>query len=113
VRVALACTIRINGLFVAAGVFVLFLMTRPGRRDWSRSLAAPLARTRLRRSVGVRAGDLLGLHVDPARDAAVVAAVDRPGRLVGPSQVGESGVAVSGSLMTGVALLFFSGQWAG
>ena len=45
VLVALACTVRINGLFVAAGVFVMFLMSRPGRRDWSRSpaLLLPLA----------------------------------------------------------------------
>src|ERR1022692_4051585 len=45
VLVALACTVRINGLFVAAGVFIMFLMSRPGRRDWSRSpaLLLPLA----------------------------------------------------------------------
>lgn len=45
VLVALACTVRINGLFVAAGVFVMFVLSRPGRRDWSRSpaLLLPLA----------------------------------------------------------------------
>jgi len=32
VLVALACTVRINVLFVAAGVFIMFLMSRPGRR---------------------------------------------------------------------------------
>ncbi len=45
VLVALACTVRINGLFVAAGVFVMFVLSRPGRRAWSRSpaLLLPLA----------------------------------------------------------------------
>jgi hypothetical protein len=45
VLVALACTIRVNGLFVAAGVFVMFVTARPERRDWSRSpaLLLPLA----------------------------------------------------------------------
>ena len=45
VLVALACTIRINGLFAAAGVLVVFLLSRPGRRDWPRSpaLLLPLA----------------------------------------------------------------------
>jgi Mannosyltransferase (PIG-V) len=45
VLIALACTIRINGLFAAAGVLVMFLMSRPGLRDWSRSpaLLLPLA----------------------------------------------------------------------
>jgi Mannosyltransferase (PIG-V) len=45
VLVALACTIRVNGLFVAAGIIVMFVMSRPGRRDWSRSpaLLLPLA----------------------------------------------------------------------
>jgi Mannosyltransferase (PIG-V) len=45
VLIALACTIRINGLFAAAGVLVMFLMSRPVLRDWSRSpaLLLPLA----------------------------------------------------------------------
>lgn len=45
VLLALACTIRINGLFAAAGVLVMFLTSRPGRRDWSLSpaLLLPLA----------------------------------------------------------------------
>jgi hypothetical protein len=43
--VALACTVRVNGLFVAAAVMVMFLASRPSRRDWSRSpaLLLPLA----------------------------------------------------------------------
>ena len=45
VLVAFACTIRINGLFVLAGVVVMFLASRPSRRDWTRSpaLLLPLA----------------------------------------------------------------------
>ena len=45
VLIALASTIRINGLFAAAGVFVMFLTSRPRIRDWSRSpaLLLPLA----------------------------------------------------------------------
>jgi Mannosyltransferase (PIG-V) len=39
VLVALACTIRINGLFAAAGIFVMFVTSRPRVRDWSRSPA--------------------------------------------------------------------------
>jgi len=39
VLLAAACTIRINGLFVLAGVVAMFLSSRPGRRDWTRSPA--------------------------------------------------------------------------
>jgi hypothetical protein len=39
VLLAAACTIRINGLFVLAGVVAMFLSCRPGRRDWTRSPA--------------------------------------------------------------------------
>jgi hypothetical protein len=39
VLIALACTIRINGLFAAAGVIVMFAMSRPRLRDWTRSPA--------------------------------------------------------------------------
>jgi 4-amino-4-deoxy-L-arabinose transferase-like glycosyltransferase len=37
VMVALACTVRINGLFAAADVVVMFVLSRPGRREWLRS----------------------------------------------------------------------------
>lgn len=42
---AAACTIRINGLFVLAGVAVMFLTARPTRRDWSQApgLLLPVA----------------------------------------------------------------------
>lgn len=42
---AAACTIRINGLFVLAGVVVMFLASRPARRDWARAsgLLLPVA----------------------------------------------------------------------
>ena len=45
ILVALACTVRVNGLFAAAGVLVMFVMSRPGRREWSQSpaLLLPLA----------------------------------------------------------------------
>ncbi|MBR7835828.1 hypothetical protein KDL01_21320 [Actinospica durhamensis] len=45
VLLAAACTIRINGLFVLAGVAVMFLAARPTRRDWTRApaLLLPLA----------------------------------------------------------------------
>jgi uncharacterized membrane protein YgcG len=45
ILLAFACTIRINGLFVLAGVVVMFLSSRPSRRDWERSpaLLLPLA----------------------------------------------------------------------
>ena len=113
VLLAAACTIRINGLFVLAGVAVMFLTSRPARRDWTRAPALPLPLA----AAGAYAaylkditGDWLewlhaekrgwsrsptnpitawrtswhnafGAHVDPARDAAVVAAVGRRRRL--------------------------------
>jgi hypothetical protein len=45
ILVALACAVRVNGLFLAAAVLVMFLLSRPQRRDWSRSpaLLLPLA----------------------------------------------------------------------
>ncbi|MBR7827269.1 hypothetical protein KDK95_13210 [Actinospica sp. MGRD01-02] len=45
ILLAFACTIRINGLFVLAGIGVMFLASRPTRRDWVRSpaLLLPLA----------------------------------------------------------------------
>jgi Mannosyltransferase (PIG-V) len=45
VLLALACTVRINGLFAAAGVLVMFVLSRPGFRDWSRApaLLLPMA----------------------------------------------------------------------
>ena len=45
ILLAFACTIRINGLFVLAGVAVMFLASRPSRRDWVRSpaLLLPIA----------------------------------------------------------------------
>ena len=45
ILLAFACTIRINGLFVLAGVVVMFLASRPSRRDWARSpaLLLPIA----------------------------------------------------------------------
>jgi hypothetical protein len=41
---ALACTVRIDGAFEAAGIAVMFLLGRPRARDWARSpaLALPL-----------------------------------------------------------------------
>ena len=36
---AFACTVRINGLFVLAGIGVMFLASRPTQRDWVRSPA--------------------------------------------------------------------------
>jgi len=39
ILLAFACTIRINGLFVLAGIGVMFLASRPTRRDWVRSPA--------------------------------------------------------------------------
>jgi hypothetical protein len=35
----LACTVRIDGAFEAAGIAVMFLLGRPGARDWARSPA--------------------------------------------------------------------------
>jgi hypothetical protein len=45
ILLAFACTIRINGLFVLAGIGVMFLTSRPSRRDWVRSpaLLLPIA----------------------------------------------------------------------
>jgi len=45
VLTALACTVRIDGAFEAAGIAVMFLLSRPRARDWARSpaLALPLA----------------------------------------------------------------------
>jgi hypothetical protein len=45
ILLAFACTIRINGLFVLAGVAVMFLTSRPSRRDWTSSpaLLLPIA----------------------------------------------------------------------
>ena len=45
ILLAFACTIRINGLFVLAGIAVMFLTSRPSRRDWARSpaLLLPIA----------------------------------------------------------------------
>ena len=45
ILLAFACTIRINGLFVLAGVAVMFLAARPTRRDWVRApgLLLPIA----------------------------------------------------------------------
>ncbi len=45
VLIAAACTIRVNGLFVLAGVAVMFLTSRPARRDRLRApaLLLPLA----------------------------------------------------------------------
>jgi hypothetical protein len=45
VLIALACTVRVNGLFAAAGVLVMFATSRPAIRDWLRSpaLLLPLA----------------------------------------------------------------------
>ena len=45
ILLAFACTIRINGLFVLAGVGVMFLASRPTRRDWVRvpALLLPIA----------------------------------------------------------------------
>jgi len=45
ILLAFACTIRINGLFVLAGVAVMFLASRPSRRDWvsSPALLLPIA----------------------------------------------------------------------
>ena len=45
VLTALACTVRIDGAFEAAGIAVMFLLSRPKARDWARSpaLALPLA----------------------------------------------------------------------
>ena len=44
---ALACTVRIDGVFEAIGIGVMFLLSRPRARDWARSpaLALPLAAT--------------------------------------------------------------------
>ncbi len=44
VLTALACTVRIDGAFEAAGLAVMFLLSRPRVRDWARSpaLALPL-----------------------------------------------------------------------
>ena len=44
---ALACTVRIDGVFEAIGIGVMFLLSRPQARDWARSpaLALPLAAT--------------------------------------------------------------------
>ena len=39
VLLAFACTVRINGLFVLAGIGVMFLASRPTKRDWVRSPA--------------------------------------------------------------------------
>ncbi len=39
ILLAFACTVRINGLFELAGVAVMFLTSRPSRRDWTRSPA--------------------------------------------------------------------------
>jgi hypothetical protein len=39
ILLAFACTVRINGLFELAGVAVMFLASRPARRDWTRSPA--------------------------------------------------------------------------
>lgn len=45
ILLAAACTIRINGLFVLAGVVVMFLASRPTGRDWARAsgLLLPVA----------------------------------------------------------------------
>ena len=45
ILLAFACTIRINGLFELAGVAVMFLASRPSRRDWvsSPALLLPIA----------------------------------------------------------------------
>ena len=45
VLTALACTVRIDGAFEAAGLGVMFLLSRPRVRDWARSsaLLLPLA----------------------------------------------------------------------
>ncbi|MBV9795349.1 MAG: hypothetical protein JO016_15575 [Actinobacteria bacterium] len=45
VLTALACTVRIDGAFEAAGLAVMFLVGRPRARDWARSpaFALPLA----------------------------------------------------------------------
>ncbi|HWG27866.1 mannosyltransferase family protein [Actinospica sp.] len=45
ILLAFACTIRINGLFVLAGIGVMFLTSRPTKRDWVRSpaLLLPIA----------------------------------------------------------------------
>ncbi|HET9170433.1 MAG TPA: mannosyltransferase family protein, partial [Actinospica sp.] len=45
VLLAFACTIRINGLFVLAGLGVMFLTSRPTRREWVKApaLLLPLA----------------------------------------------------------------------
>jgi Mannosyltransferase (PIG-V) len=39
VLTALACTVRIDGAFEAAGIGVMFLLSRPAVRDWARSSA--------------------------------------------------------------------------
>jgi Gpi18-like mannosyltransferase len=39
ILLAFACTVRINGLFVLAGIGVMFLASRPTKRDWVRSPA--------------------------------------------------------------------------
>lgn len=45
ILLAFACTIRINGLFVLAGIGVMFLASRPSRRDWTSApaLLLPIA----------------------------------------------------------------------
>lgn len=47
VLTALACVVRIDGAFEAAGIAVMFLLSRPRARDWARSpaLLLPLAAT--------------------------------------------------------------------
>jgi Mannosyltransferase (PIG-V) len=42
ILLAFACTIRINGLFVLAGVGVMFLTSRPTKREWLRQSPALL-----------------------------------------------------------------------
>jgi hypothetical protein len=42
VLTALACTVRIDGAFEAAGIAVMFLLSRPKARDWARSPAVAL-----------------------------------------------------------------------
>lgn len=42
---ALACTVRVNGIFVAVGIAVMFVVSRPAARDWKQApaLALPVA----------------------------------------------------------------------
>jgi Gpi18-like mannosyltransferase len=42
VLTALACTVRVNGVFVAAGIIVMFALSRPAARDWKRAPALAL-----------------------------------------------------------------------